>query len=114
MQNTVKHFTTPQVELIHRGKVRDSFRLSKNKRMLVASDRISAFDKILPVTIPHKGEVLNKLSQFWFAQTSAIVDNHFLKALAPNISMVKEAQAIPLEFIVRGYLTGSIFRKYKN
>lgn len=86
------------------GKVRDSYK-QKGKRVLVTTDRISAFDCVLG-TIPFKGQVLNQLAAFWFEKTSDIVQNHVINVPDPNIMVVRECEQLPLEFIVRGYITG--------
>jgi len=102
------------MKVIHRGKVRDSVRIDEKTRMIVVSDRISSFDSVLNNFIPQKGAVLTGITNFWFEKTKHIVDNHFIKVIDPNISLVKEAQPIKIEVIVRGYLTGSMWRGYKN
>ncbi len=112
--NCLKHFNTPQLELIHQGKVRDSFRINDDARMIVVTDRISCFDKVLKSTIPYKGSVLNGISNFWFEKTKDIIENHIIDIIDPNINMVKEAHPIRIEMIVRGYLTGSMWRKYQK
>ncbi len=86
------------------GKVRDSY-LQPGRRLLVTTDRISAFDVILG-TIPFKGQVLNQLAAFWFEKTRAIVPNHVISVPDPNVMAVRECEQLPLEFIVRGYITG--------
>ena len=86
------------------GKVRDSYVVG-DKRVLVVTDRISAFDRILG-TIPFKGQVLNQLAAFWFTRTRDVVPNHMLNVPDPNIMIVAECDQLPLEFIVRGYITG--------
>ena len=105
---------TPQLPKIHSGKVRESFRVNEKQRLIVATDRLSAFDNVLKTPIPGKGAVLNSLAAFWFEQTKNIVPNHFVKLIDPNISLVREAQPIKVEMIVRGYLTGSAWRGYQN
>ena len=110
--NCLRHFNTPQLELIHQGKVRDSFRIDDDSRMIVVTDRISCFDKVLKSTIPHKGAVLNGISNFWFEKTKDIIGNHMIDIIDPNINLVKEAHPIRIEMIVRGFLTGSMWRKY--
>lgn len=87
-----------------KGKVRDSYILD-DKRVIIVSDRISAFDRVLG-TVPFKGQVLNQLAAFWFNKTSDIVDNHVISVPDPNVMIVKECEQLPLEFIVRGYITG--------
>src|SRR5215475_7991768 len=87
------------------GKVRDWYDLSDRKRLLVTTDRLSAFDRIL-ASVPYKGQVLNQLSAWWFAQTKDIVSNHIVSLPDPNAVIVNVAQPFPLEVIVRGYITG--------
>lgn len=87
------------------GKVRDSYLLDGGRRALVTTDRVSAFDCILG-TIPFKGQVLNQLAAFWFEQTADIVPNHVISVPDPNVMIVRECGQLPLEFIVRGYITG--------
>ena len=112
--NCLDKIYTPQVKKIHSGKVRDSFRINEKKRMIVVTDRISCFDKVLKSTIPNKGAVLNGISNFWFEKTKNIVDNHSIEVIDPNINLVKEAVPIRVEMIVRGYLTGSMWRGYQK
>src|SRR5512134_2383498 len=87
------------------GKVRDSY-VSGDRRVLVATDRVSAFDRVLG-TIPLKGQVLNQLAAFWFERTRGVAPNHLLSVPDPNVSIVRECALLPIEFVVRGYLTGS-------
>ena len=89
---------------LERGKVRDSYRQG-DRRVLVVSDRISAFDCVLG-TIPFKGQVLNQLAAFWFEQTRDVVPNHVLNVPDPNVMVVRECEQLPVEFVVRGYITG--------
>ncbi len=86
------------------GKVRDSYKL-EDRRILVVTDRISAFDCVLG-TVPCKGQVLNQMAAYWFDQTRHIVRNHVIDVPDPNVMLVRECQQLPLEFIVRGYITG--------
>lgn len=86
------------------GKVRDTYILD-GKRILITTDRISAFDRVLGY-IPYKGQVLNLLSQFWFEKTSDIIPNHLIEVIHPNVSIVKDAKPYPVEMVVRGFLTG--------
>lgn len=88
----------------HQGKVRDIYILG-DKRVFITTDRQSAFDKVLG-HIPFKGQVLTKLSAFWFDKTKDIVQNHLLSVPDPNILLVKECKLIPIEMVVRGYITG--------
>ena len=94
-----------------RGKVRDLFDLGKHF-LIVTSDRVSAFDRVL-ATIPCKGEVLNKLALFWFKQTQDILPNHIEKEVTGRTALVKKGDVIPVEVVIRGYLTGSAWRDYQ-
>jgi phosphoribosylaminoimidazole-succinocarboxamide synthase len=87
------------------GKVRDAWPLPNGRRLLVTTDRVSAFDRVLG-TIPFKGQVLNELSAWWFAQTDGIVANHLVKVVDPNAMIVRDAAPLPVEVIVRGFITG--------
>lgn len=86
------------------GKVRDSYLLPQG-RLLVTTDRLSAFDRIL-AHVPYKGQVLNQLAAWWFAQTEAIIENHVLSVPDPNATLAIPAEPFPVEVIVRGYITG--------
>ena len=121
--------------ILHRGKVRDTYLLTDDVLLMVATDRISAFDVVLPNGIPDKGLVLNRMSAFWFQKTLHLVPNHFLAlADAPEVAsrfgnngllvdlppeiarqamIVKWAQRIDIECIVRGYITGSAWAEYR-
>ena len=121
--------------LFIRGKVRDTYDLG-NLLLIVATDRISAFDVVLPCGIPDKGQVLNKLSAFWFAETADLVTNHLIEAvddvhcldsylatesrfpypsyLAGRSMIVKKVERIPIECVVRGYLSGSVWAEYQQ
>jgi phosphoribosylaminoimidazole-succinocarboxamide synthase len=88
----------------HEGKVRDSY-VDGNVRTIVTTDRLSAFDRPLG-TIPFKGQVLNDIANYWFDATSGIVSNHLLEVPDPNVVRVRECAPVPLEFVVRGYITG--------
>jgi len=124
------------LRLLRRGKVRDIYDLG-DKLLIVASDRISAFDFVLPCGIPDKGKVLNQLSAFWFEKTAYIMPNHLVKVIGSNIALrevkdltdypgelpdylvgrsmiVAKAERIPAECIVRGYLAGSAWMEYKD
>lgn len=86
------------------GKVRDIY-VQKGQRILITTDRISAFDRVLGL-IPYKGQVLNQLSAWWFEQTSDIACNHVISVPDPNVTIAREATPLPLEIVVRGYITG--------
>jgi len=104
------HLPFPQFK---RGKVRDVYDLG-DKLLIVSTDRISAFDVILPNGIPYKGEALNRLSNYWFKETRNIVNNHILDVVDPRTVLVKKAEPIKIEFVVRGYLYGSLWENYRQ
>jgi phosphoribosylaminoimidazole-succinocarboxamide synthase len=99
-----------------RGKVREWCKMG-DQRVIVTTDRISAFDCVLG-TIPFKGQVLNQLAAFWFEKTKDVVPNHIISMPDPNVVVVRECEQLPLEFIVRGYITGvtktSAWYNYEN
>lgn len=96
----------PGWEQTESGKVRESWRkASSDLRLLVTTDRISAFDRVLGV-IPFKGQVLNQLSAWWFERTRTIVPNHFITAPDPNVTLARQARPLSVEVVVRGYITG--------
>ena len=119
--------TRLDLPLFHRGKVRDTYDLG-DRLLMVATDRISAFDVVLPNGIPDKGLVLSQLSAFWFQQTAEVVPNHFLRLvdatevdglrLPPEVvgraMIVRKAQRIDIECIVRGFLSGSAWEEYRR
>ena len=123
-------------DLLHRGKVRDTYQIDADLLLMVTTDRISAFDVVLPTGIPEKGRILNKMSGFWFDQTKHLIPNH-LVALAddPDVAgkfsdselmrnlpahvarqamIVKKAERIDIECVVRGYITGSAWSEYQK
>lgn len=95
----------------YQGKVRDSF-IGGDKRILIATDRLSAFDRVL-TTIPFKGQILNATASYWFRETANIVPNHLIAEPHPNIFVGREVEIVPIEVVIRGYLTGSAWRDYK-
>ncbi|MCX4302614.1 MAG: phosphoribosylaminoimidazolesuccinocarboxamide synthase [Clostridia bacterium] len=112
---------------ISSGKVREIYEVDEDKLLLVVSDRISAFDYILPAMIPNKGKVLNKISEFWFDYVSDIIPNHIISTdikdfpnefQTPEFEgrsmLVKKLKMIPVECIVRGYITGSGWKSYQE
>jgi phosphoribosylaminoimidazole-succinocarboxamide synthase len=99
--------------LLKKGKVRDLYDLG-DKLLIVSTDRLSAFDVVLPDGIPHKGEALNLLSAFWFKKTERIVPNHLLEVVDSRTVLVKKTEPVKVEFVVRGYLYGSAWEKYRN
>ena len=97
------------------GKVRELFTIDDERLLLVASDRISTFDVVLPTEIPDKGRVLTGLSAFWFARTREIVPNHLLALRADGRSTeCRRLEMLPLECVVRGYLAGSGWKDYQR
>ncbi len=97
---------------VYCGKVRDTYQKG-DRLVMVTTDRISAFDRVLG-TIPFKGEILNRTAAFWFQKTSAVVPNHLLEIPDPNVMVARACRPLPVEFIVRGYLTGSLWRDFQN
>jgi phosphoribosylaminoimidazole-succinocarboxamide synthase len=87
------------------GKVRDCY-LADKRRFIVVTDRVSCFDVVVS-TLPFKGQVLNQLAAFWFEKTRSIAPNHLIEVPDPNVSVVRECSALPVEFVFRAYLTGS-------
>ena len=122
--------------LMHRGKVRDTYQIDEELLLLVTTDRISAFDVVLPTGIPEKGRILNKMSGFWFDQTKHLIPNHLvaladdpdaagkfsdselMKNLPAEVArqamIVKKAERIDIECVVRGYITGSAWSEYRK
>ncbi|MGA2024637.1 MAG: phosphoribosylaminoimidazolesuccinocarboxamide synthase [Steroidobacteraceae bacterium] len=112
---------------LHRGKVRDIYALDAERLLIVTTDRLSAFDVVLPDPIPGKGRVLNEISRFWFARTTAIIPNHLtaeplsaatsdaadLALLEGRAVIVQRLKALPIEAVVRGYLIGSGWKDYQ-
>ena len=98
------------------GKVRDIYS-ADGKKILITTDRVSAFDRVLG-SIPFKGQVLNQLSLWWFKHTEDIVKNHVISSPDPNVTIAHEAETLPVEIIVRGYITGvtstSLWTLYNN
>ena len=117
---------TSLANLLHRGKVRDTYDLGDGSLLMVATDRISAFDVVLPTAIPEKGAVLCQLSAFWFDATAHIVPNHLISMgsarddleLPPEVArramVVRKAERIDVESVVRGYITGSAWADYRR
>ena len=104
----------PETAHVGSGKVRELYALDDDRLLLVASDRISTFDVVLPTEIPDKGRVLTGLSAFWFARTGSIVPNHLLGLREDGRSTeCRRLEMLPLECVVRGYITGSAWKDYK-
>jgi len=119
----------PDLKLLRRGKVRDVYEVDSDSLLIVATDRISAFDCVLPTPIDRKGEVLTALSEFWFEQLKDVVANHLIESdvevmpsavqrhaqtLKGRSMLVRRAEVFPVECVVRGYLVGSGWKDYKR
>jgi phosphoribosylaminoimidazole-succinocarboxamide synthase len=125
--STVSETHIPGIELVHRGKVRDVYQVSDKEYLLVATDRISAFDCILPTPIERKGAVLTQISAFWFDLLKSISPNHLITinvdempdairaepSLRGRSTFVKKTRVFPVECVVRGYLEGSGWKDYQ-
>ena len=120
--------TVDSLSLVNRGKVRDIYDVDDDHLLIVTSDRISAFDVVLPDPIPGKGSVLTTVSNFWFARTQDLVDNHLtgrslesaglredeIGQLGARAIVVKKLTPLPVEAIVRGYIIGSGWKDYRR
>lgn len=128
METIILKTDFPDVEIVKRGKVRDIYDLGEHL-LLIATDRISAFDVVLPNGIPGKGRVLTQISAYWFRQMEHIVENHieavevkdfpailhkYADMLEGRSMLVKKTVPIPVECVVRGYLSGSGWKEYQN
>lgn len=125
--STVSETSFNDLSLVQRGKVRDVYRIGDDRLLLVATDRISAFDCILPTPIEQKGSVLTALSAFWFERLGHLVDHHLITTdfeqmpeavqrhpeLRGRSALVKKAEVFPVECVVRGYLEGSGWKDYQ-
>jgi len=123
----VSDYPRPPLDLVHQGKVRDIFAVDDERLLIVASDRLSAFDVQLPDPIPGKGEILTRISRFWFEQFSDEISHHLIdddlsavlddaelaRTLGPRSMLVKRLKPLPIEAIVRGYLAGSGWKDYQ-
>ncbi len=103
--------TNIPIPLLKKGKVRDVYDLG-SRLLIVSTDRISAFDIVLPNGIPSKGQALNRLSNYWFGHTGDLIANHIMDVVDPRTVLVKKARPIKIEFVVRGYLYGSLWESY--
>lgn len=112
LPHTLRQLDLPALGELYRGKVRDNY--SRGDRIvMITTDRISAFDHVLG-TIPFKGEVLSRLTSFWFDKVKDIAPTHILEVPDPSVMVVKRAEAFPVEIIIRGYITGSLWRDYQS
>lgn len=128
MPTTLLQSDLPGLNLIHRGKVRDVFDLGNNTLLMVATDRLSAFDVVLPDPIPGKGEMLCQISNFWFDKTQHIIANHLTGTdvasvlptgvnaalYAKRAVVTKKLKPVPVECIARGYIIGSGWKDYQR
>jgi phosphoribosylaminoimidazole-succinocarboxamide synthase len=114
-KNTISNtsFNFEQVKNIYHGKVRDVYDLG-DKIIMIATDRISAFDHILPKAIPYKGQVLNQIAQYFLNATQDIVPNWLMASPDPNVSIGHKAESIKIEMVIRGFLSGHAWRTYKS
>ncbi len=111
---TKTDFTFPNQQSLYHGKVRDVYNINSNLLVMVATDRISAFDVVLPKGIPYKGQVLNQIASKFLDATSDIVPNWKLATPDPMVTAGHFCKPFPVEMIIRGYLTGSSWRTYKK
>ena len=128
MPTTLPQSNLPGLELIHRGKVRDVYALDEQRLLMVATDRLSAFDVVMPNPIPGKGEMLTQISNFWFGKTAHLIPNHLLdvplaEVLPPGTDLAlyakravvtRRLKPVPVEAIARGYLIGSGWKDYQK
>jgi phosphoribosylaminoimidazole-succinocarboxamide synthase len=126
--STVLETNVPGAVLFRRGKVRDVYEVGEDRLVIVASDRLSAFDVVLPTPIPDKGRVLTQLSSFWFARTSHIVPNHLVETDGARLPsafaqiaelhgrsvLVRRCERIDIECVARGYISGSAWAEYSS
>ena len=127
MNNALFESDIPHLELIYRGKVRDVYAIDDRHMLIIASDRLSAFDVILPQPIPGKGAILTRISNFWFSRTEELVPNHLadrdIAEILPDAGMrnvigdratiARRLQPLPIEAVVRGYVIGSGWKDYQ-
>jgi len=110
LPHTLRQLDAPALGELYRGKVRDNY--SRGDRIvMITTDRVSAFDHVLG-TIPFKGEILSRLTTFWFDRVKDIAPVHLVAAPDPSVMVVRRARPFPVEIIVRGYITGSLWRDY--
>jgi phosphoribosylaminoimidazole-succinocarboxamide synthase len=112
LPHTLRQADLPELGPLYRGKVRDNYSRG-DEIVMITTDRVSAFDHVLG-TIPFKGEVLSRLTLFWFDKVKDVAPTHLVAAPDPSVMVVKRAKALPVEIIVRGYITGSLWRDYQS
>ena len=109
---TLDEFDAGDLGQRYKGKVRENFHLD-NEIIMVTTDRVSAFDHVLG-TIPFKGQILTEIANFWFEKTRHIAPNHIISSPDPQVLVATKAETLPVEVIVRGYITGSLWREYEQ
>ena len=109
---TLEKFEHDSLGEHYKGKVRDNF-YDNDKIIMITSDRVSAFDHVLG-TIPFKGQILTEIANFWFEKTKHIAPNHIIDSPDPQVLIAKKAKTLPVEVIVRNYITGSLWREYSS
>jgi phosphoribosylaminoimidazole-succinocarboxamide synthase len=112
LNHTLDTFESDNLGEHYKGKVRENFS-QDDKILMITSDRVSAFDHVLG-TIPFKGQILSEISNFWFEKTKDLVPNHIIDTPDPQVLVAKKAITLPVEVIVRQYITGSLWREYSN
>jgi len=126
--NALFESSLPHLKLLNRGKVRDIYEVDEEHLLIITSDRLSAFDVVLPQPIPGKGEVLTRVANFWFDRTKGLIPNHITEipledvvpdaaqraALGDRAIIVRRLKPLPVEAIVRGYLIGSGWKDYQK
>lgn len=112
LDNTLENIKFDIEGEFYKGKVRDNY-FSDNSIVMITSDRVSAFDHVLG-TIPFKGQILTEIANFWFDKTKHIIENHILDYPDPQVLITKRAKTLPVEVIIRQYITGSLWREYSS
>src|SRR3954462_8497096 len=108
------NFQFPKQTAYYKGKVRDVYTIADKYLVMIASDRISAFDVVLPKGIPYKGQVLNQIAAEFLKATEDILPNWLLRSPPPNVSIGRMCQPFPVAMVIRGYLAGHAARTYKD
>jgi phosphoribosylaminoimidazole-succinocarboxamide synthase len=112
LSSTLRQADFPALGELYRGKVRDNY--SQGERLvMITTDRISAFDHVLG-TIPFKGEVLSRLTRFWLEKVKDVAPTHLIDSPDPSVMVVQRARPLPIELVIRGYITGSLWRDYQS
>ena len=114
LDNCITETNAPHLPKPYKGKVREVYPLDNDRIGIVVTDRISAFDHIMKQAIPFKGQILNQLAAFSFEKVKDIVATHIIDVPHPNVTIAKKCETVPIEVVVRGYLTGHAWRVYKS